>query len=163
MKHSEEHYKLYFGKKADYYLDVVKDFDSGKKVVFNIFSFFFGLFWMFYRKLYIPILVVAILLFVEGMIEQLILTIMNASVGTETFVDRISMIVWGALLGLFGNRIYIRQANRKIAKITALNLSKEETNHRIKKAGGTTLIPHLIIVVIVGIIIILGQKGYFEY
>ncbi|REE02099.1 DUF2628 domain-containing protein [Marinoscillum furvescens] len=162
MKHSEEHYKLYFGKKADYYLDVVKDFESGKKVVFNIFSFFFGLFWMLYRKLYIPILVVAILLFVEVIIEQLILTAMNASSGTETLVDRLSMIAWGTLLGLFGNRIYIGQANRKITKIKSLNLSEEETNKKIEISGGTTLLPHLIIVVLIIILIILGQQGYFE-
>ena len=110
MKHSEEHYRIYFGRKADYYLDVVKDFESGKKVVFNIFSFFFGLFWMLYRKLYVPILVVVILLFVEVMIEQLTLAAMNASSGTETLIDRLSMIAWGTLFGLFGNRIYVGKA-----------------------------------------------------
>ena len=163
MKHSEEHYKLYFGKKADHYLDVVKDLDSGKNVVFNFFSFFFGLFWMLYRKLYIPILIIAILFFVEVIIEQLILTAMNASIVTETFVDRKSMIVWATLFGQFGIRMNIGQANKKISKIIALNLSEQETNKKIKIAGGTTFIPHLIILVLIVILIILGQQGYFEF
>lgn len=157
MKHSEEHYRLYFGKKANYYLEVLRDFESGKKVVFNIFPFFFGLFWMLYRKLYFPILVVAILLFIEVVIEQTLLIIMDASTGTETVVDRISMIVWVTLLGVFGNRIYIGQANRKISKIKKLNLSEEETNEKIKQSGGTTIIPHITIAMIIVILFFLGQ------
>lgn len=163
MKHSEEHYKLYFGKKADYYFDIVTELDSGKRVVFNLFSFLFGLFWMLYRKLYLPLLIVVILIFLESMIEQTILISINASPVTEAVVEKISLFIWVSLLGFFGNTMYINQANRKITKILALNLTIEETDRKIKKAGGTTLIPHLIIAAIIAAFIYLGQKEYFEY
>lgn len=162
MKFTEEQYRLYFGKSADFYLDVIRDYDSGKWLVFNLFAFLFGLLWMLYRKMYSLIFVVFLLLFLEVIIEQIILNTMDASPSTETVLSRISLFIWAFIIGSLSNRLYIRQADKKIGKVLAQNLSEEETNCKIKKAGGVTLIPHLILVCILALLVVAGKLGYLE-
>ncbi|MEQ8471779.1 MAG: DUF2628 domain-containing protein [Marinoscillum sp.] len=161
MLHTEEHYRLYFGKKATYYLGVVKDYDTGKSLVFNLFAFLFGLFWMLYRKMYSSIFVVVVLLFLEVIVEQIIFNLINASLSTETVINRISLFIWAFIIGSFSNRLYVRQADKKINKILDQNLSEEETNRKIKKAGGVTFIPHLFLVLVLITLIFLGKQGFF--
>ena len=157
MKHSEEHYRLYFGRNADYYIEIVKDLATTNKSRFNIPAFFLGLFWMMYRKLYLPILILIVILFVVGIIEEAILLSLNASTDTTSLVNVFSTIGWALFIGFFSNRVYVRQANKVITKTLALNLSIQETNSRIEKAGGTTLVPHIILLILILITLILAK------
>ena len=162
MKHSEEHYRLFFRRKADYYLNILEEFDPGRKAVFNLYAFFFGFFWMLYRRMYLECLQLIIVIMGETILEQMILVSLDATESTMTLIDRISMIVWGGLIVIFANRFYIDRANRKISKVLKLGLSEEETNNKIQSVGGVTLIPHLIILVLIVVMVFLGKEGYFD-
>ena len=52
-----------------------------------------------------------------------------------------------------------KMADRKISKIISLELPEKETNEKIKKAGGTTLIPHLFIGVLLILVFYLAHQG----
>ncbi|MCR9253227.1 MAG: DUF2628 domain-containing protein [bacterium] len=162
MKHSEEHYRLYFGRKADYYISIAEDIESGKTVAPNGFAFLFGFFWLMYRKMYISIAIYILLLFVESIIEEILYSLFNTPEKTASTINGISTLAWAIILGLISNRIYINQANRKISAILSLNLPEEEKRLRIQKKGGVTLIPHLIIITTIGIFIFLGRMGYLS-
>jgi len=160
MKHTEENYKLFFADKEDYYLDVLKSFNKGRRVRFSPYAFFLGIFWLFYRKMYLTVFTLFLIGIAEGLFTDLLYE--NYLISDQTYegLDIISRILWAAVLGFFGNKFYILEANRKISRVLDKNLSEEETIAKLSKVGGTTLIPHLIIVVLVGLLAFLFNQGY---
>lgn len=159
MKHTEEHYRLFFGRNSDYYLEIVKKQNSNKNMPFSTVAFIFGLFWMLYRKLFRLLPFVFLLLLIEAVIEQTIYELTNTTDTVESIVDKTSWLLWAFIFGAFGNQFYLKMADRKIAKIISLELPEKETNEKIKKAGGTTLIPHLFIGVLLILVFYLANQG----
>ncbi|MBL0685292.1 hypothetical protein [Aquimarina mytili] len=81
---------------------------------------------------------------------------------TYNLLDIISRVIWASVLGLFGNKFYQLEADRKISRVINANLSERETEAKLGKVGGTTLTPHLILVLIIGILMYLFHQGYLD-
>lgn len=130
----DEHLRAFFGPQARYYLDVAQDFRDGVPFRYNIAAFFLGLFWMLYRKLYAVFVITALLVVLEQQLEQRLLPNLAANPAWNTF----SNLVTASLVGMLGNRLYLRQAVNKIAEVTALGLGEEATLAELRRRGGTS-------------------------
>jgi len=140
LQHSEAHYRLFFGKRADSYMEVVKKIANGKKFVFNVPAFFLGMFWMAYRKMYREIVVVFVFLALEGFVEAMILEAYGVPEENTSIIDLVITIIWSVLLGFYSNYLFVAMANREISKVLELNLPEEEADALIAKNGGTSFI-----------------------
>ncbi|MBL0683611.1 DUF2628 domain-containing protein [Aquimarina mytili] len=162
MKHTEREYQIFFGDNDDYYLDVIQSYDRGRKLRFNPYAFFLGIFWLLYRKMYLTFTFIVVLIFLQAFIEETLYENYLISYQTYNSLDIISRLVWASVLGLFGNKFYQLEVDRKISRVLNENLSEQETKTKLGKVGGTTLIPHLILVLIIGFLMYLFHQGYLD-
>ena len=162
MKFKEEYYKEFFGGEDEYYLNIVRSYNNGRKLIFNPYAFFLGLFWMLYRKMYRTIFIWFLIVIVIEIIVGFLYDHYLISDKVYTAYDYGSRFLSGSILGFFGNKFYKKEAERKISKIVANTVSEEEIMTEIGNKGGTTLIPHLIIVIILGLLAYLFHNGYLD-
>lgn len=102
------------------------NYDKITKNSFNFAGFFFSIFYMFYRKMFLY----GITLFILTLILQFFV---NNSLIIPILLD--------ILIGLFVNKIYLNYANRKINKIKTQNSQKstEELKNICSKKGRTSV------------------------
>ena len=143
-------------------MDVLRSFETGRRFRFNPYAFFLGLFWLLYRKMYLTTFTVLLLTILSTFVEDLLYENYIISTNTYNSLDTISRVLWASILGFLANKFYEMEANWKISKVLSKNLSDQETTKKIAKVGGTTLIPHLIIVVIIGVAMLLFHMGYLD-
>ena len=156
MEISEIHIKTFFGKNSDYYFDKWNEYKNGRIISFRPFAFLFGLFWFLYRKMYREGLLMGLLILIEGIIEEYILTdIFNIQEGDRKGFDLIIIILIAAFSGMFGNYIYMKSSERKIKKILSTDLSEEEKMKKLEGTGGTSWIFFIVVLAIIGTIICL--------
>ena len=149
-----ELWKLFIGPYADYYSREWRQLQKGRVLSFNLSAFCFGVFWLLYRKMYKPAIILLSVYFAEGYLESLLLTNLPFSVGTWEFI-RIGF--YFTILGFLGNWIYYRYTEQELAKI-ADKYPEHLQFKLIQKKGGTSFLP--IIIVILFILFIFFIKGY---
>lgn len=132
----------------DYYIEAAK-----KKHVWNWASFFFGGFWLAYRKMYLlTALYVALLAF-------------SFSIIGNSF-NVVAVIVLSIILGAYGNKVYLAFAHTKIKKVIRRHTDTTTQDNRFSKIGGTSVFPPIILALspfIVGILIqnLFPESGIF--
>ena len=158
MKHKDEHYRSFFGKDSNYFLAIKDRFDNGEKVVFNSYACIFGMGYMIYRKMYRFLLLIFTFLMVEVYLEQVFIQQFEIGLDKQRAIQLVSMVFWATVVGSVSNRFYMAQANRSISRVLKLDLPETETFERIQKAGGTSIIiPVCIVLSIIAIIMILNN------
>ncbi|MBN3553962.1 DUF2628 domain-containing protein [Fictibacillus nanhaiensis] len=134
-------------KKKDYYFKKWQKDNS-----FNWAAFFLTLLWLGYRKMYKPIfLVLAAFLFIDifFVVAGIEGTVINRSLGA-------GLSGW---LGVGGNLLYKKHAQKQISIIDQRSLSDKERIHEIHKRGGTSklgvLLAFLLVVVYIGLALVI--------
>ncbi len=91
---------------------------------FNFAGFFFSVFYMFYRKMFLYGLLLSIILIISSIARAFVI-----------------YIVFSIVLGLFVNKIYLSYAKKKIAKIKCQNPQKniDELKKICSEKGGTSI------------------------
>lgn len=110
----------YVGKKREYYAKKFREMkDTNKKNTWNWCAFFFGPFWLVYRKVYVPAFVVAVV-----------------SAFMESFLLQWTLFI---LVGIFGNYIYMTHIEKLVMKEKsfASGLDREKF---INKNAGTSIV-----------------------
>ncbi|MFN6943346.1 MAG: DUF2628 domain-containing protein [Cytophagaceae bacterium] len=158
MEITEEYLRAYFGKKSDYYLDKWNEYKNGKIISFKPYAFLFGLFWLLHRKMYKIALIVALVILVEGIIEDYLLTdIINIEEDYGKIIDLFTMFTFGAFFGMFGNYLYMKSSEQKIKRILSEELTKEETILKLEKSGGTSWAFLIILCLIIATFIVVNN------
>ena len=135
-------WQLFIGPKSTYYIPRWLEFKPGKsKASFNIAAFFFGAFWMLYRKMYIAAAIWFGLILFEGFFEVYVI---EEIFGEVSGLDKILNWVVAAIMGFYGNYFYFKNAEQKIARIRNSNYSDELYEEELQKQGGTSWIPPLL-------------------
>ena len=107
------------------------DYDYLKKhkfISWNWASFFLGVYWMAYRKMW---KFVAIYLVYFVVIDMLLRDQRGLSSGINFVVN--------LLLGIYGNSLYFSYASKKIDAIKAMGLAKDDEISSLQKSGGTSI------------------------
>ena len=113
-------------KKKDYYLKKWQKDNS-----FNWAAFFLTLLWLGYRKMYTPIFLVLAAFFaidIIFLVMEIEGTLINRSLGA-------ALSGW---LGIGGNLLYKKHAQKQINMIEQGSISDKEKIHEIRKRGGTS-------------------------
>lgn len=101
----KDYYEAYLGNNVEYYAVRFDKIDAGQTIVFNIYAFFFGFFWLTYKKLYI-----------EGLIILVIITAIQYFLPENGGVDRFINILFAIGMGCFGNYLYYKKTIRVVEK-----------------------------------------------
>jgi hypothetical protein len=137
---------LFFGPQAEYYTGVGDDLDEGK-TRFNEGAFFFGMFWMAYRKMYVNAAITFAIIMTESALEDWLIPVLS-----DTFAySLISNLVIASVLGFMGNRLYINFARKRVAKLMAVNaghLSDRGLIAQLRKQGGVSWVGPLVLLLV---------------
>jgi hypothetical protein len=136
--HSESSLRAYLGPHADYFIDSFKKFNNNGVEEFHLTwswpAFFFGVFYVVYRKMYLFALIGLILCLIPGLI-----------------------FLWNCLLAPLATKyLYYRQVNAKIDKYSAAIQNDEQLLGALRSAGGVNKGLATALAVIVSIIAIVG-------
>ena len=134
------------GRNADYYLKRWAPVLLGRRRLcgFNPAAFVFGIFWFAYRKMYFMIVMVLFISVIMSPIERQLLAWFHYR-GSEQTVSTVSALTLSSIAGVFGNRIYLWHALRKIDRVRRGGLSAAERGRRLARVGGVSLVSGLAI------------------
>ncbi len=145
----EDHYlAIYFGGWPGYYLDMYRDYHAGNRFAFNVSAWLGGLLWFLYRKLYVEVALVFFSFFAFDIAIVLLLYFLGVP---EDLIQATSTLypffVW-IFIGFIGNNLYLKKADRIIHRILASTSDENERTRLLKKKGGTSWSPFILIAVI---------------
>ncbi|WP_456402382.1 DUF2628 domain-containing protein [Persephonella sp.] len=125
---TNEELRAFIGEKADYYMEKFEKFEKGNSVSWNWAAFFFGVLWMFYRKMYL-----------YGLGALGFITIVNVALEimkTSPVINLgVSLWLWVGF-GVFGNYIYYLFVKNKIKEIKEKNQNSQEIIQILERSGG---------------------------
>ncbi len=144
MTPTNDYLPYFFGPQADYYSNVADNLDEGK-TRFNEGAFFFGMFWMAYRKMYQNAAITFALIMTLSALEDWLIPVLS-----ETFAYALfSNILIGSVIGFMGNRLYITFARKRVEELVTGSVpgTSYDTNliARIRKQGGVSWIGPLVV------------------
>ncbi|WP_088043368.1 DUF2628 domain-containing protein [Bacillus sp. EAC] len=141
-----ERFKIFTRKNTKKYIERLNltsqsDYDylkKGKIISWNWASFFLGIYWMAYRKMW---KFVAIYLVYFVVVD----TLLRDQKGLSSSIN----FVVNLLLGMYGNSHYFSYSSKKIDGIKAKGLAKDDELSSLQKAGGPSIVSFLISIFIV--------------
>lgn len=116
-------------------------------------SFFLGLYWLLYRKLYAWFVGIAI-------IDTICITLI--SVYSPIIAGLIPLII-AILLGIFGNSIYIKHSKKKIKSLKTFFDQYGDTREALEANGGTTLVAPIVLLAMSTIITIASTMLFTSF
>ena len=131
--------EVFVGKNYDYYINKWNKLENKKsKISWNWAAFFLGPFWFGYRKMYIPVLVIAFMYF----LLDLFLYVIQYQFTEETYyfdpVENLLLIPLSIFVSLFGNYYYLKHTDRNIEKADLQPFNPEQKRTWLKRKGGTS-------------------------
>ncbi len=120
-----------------YYVEKWIAIEDNGKDSFNIGAFFFGAFWMLYRKMYKESIIVMMLILLETYLEGYIISIFEWW-EYEVVLNLISSLTIATVIGFFGNRLYLNSTNQKIKELKVINREQSAYQSVLAYVGGTS-------------------------
>ncbi|MFB7140623.1 DUF2628 domain-containing protein [Gottfriedia sp. NPDC056225] len=121
-----------------------------KQLSWNWASFFLGVYWMAYRKMWGWVSIY----FAYYILSDLLFSQVSA-------LDRFVNLIISVLLGMYGNAMYFAHAAKKIDAIKRTSISAQEKNAEYERVGGTSgKSVALVIVLTIAIITVLSLIEY---
>jgi hypothetical protein len=157
MEDDKELYVAYFGRSADYYLEVLERFRNGSRFVFNPYSLLLGQFWFLFRKMYLEVFVFFSLSVVLGLAQFYLFKLPSVS-GYQQQIGLIMTIGLNLSYGFLGNYLYMRKAIKDVELAKSNSSDKELLKAYLSSKGGTTMHPVFILIIVYLVYIILVQK-----
>jgi hypothetical protein len=145
--------EAFVGKKADYYRKKweIPEGHSAPPLTVNKAAVFAGLFWLAYRKLYVPVLGVIAVIIADVQLETWLEARRFVSNEMVAAWDRLSPFVYGGVIGVFGNRWYWKKYRRIAEQAGAQSPDLTIQEVFLRKKGGPSVLS-----VCIGIAIIAG-------
>ncbi len=130
----DENLASFVGERSEHYLQKWDVFEnSSEKISWNWSAFFFSAYWMMYRKMYIP----ALLVFGSARVIKYILFL-----SAPHSSHRSSTLLMSIVIGIFGNWVYYRYATRKVGDV-ANTMGTDDPlmlAPTLRQIGGTSLL-----------------------
>lgn len=136
---SKEELAIFIGSNSKYYFKDINKFENKNKFLsWNWSCFLLSSYWLLYRKLYIPaIILIGIDLVSAKLLEKKVYWI-------------VTMLAIRIMLAIFANSIYLSNCVSKIKNIktTIINLNAGEYKKNLRKKGGVTLALPIILLIL---------------
>lgn len=134
-----QRYEIFFQKNSSYYQEQLKYYEQGKKWRFSYSALIFGILWFLYRKMYLEFFIIFIFYYVETIFENVVLTKLIGIEQTKLVNFSVTIILI-ITLGIIGNNLYIKKANRTLKNAELKYPEIEKQKEFIAKKGGTSYI-----------------------
>lgn len=157
MEDDKELYAAYFGRSADYYLEVLERFRNGQMFVFNPYALLLGLFWFLFRKMYRETVMFFSISLILGFLQTYLFRLPAIAPHQQT-IGLIMTILLNLSYGIFGNYLYMRKAIADVEYARSQSVNKEEVLGYLSGKGGTTMHPVFILIIIYLLYIVLLQR-----
>lgn len=157
MEDDKELYAAYFGRSADYYLEVLERFRNGQMFVFNPYALLLGLFWFLFRKMYRETIMFFAISMMLGFLQTYMFR-MPAIAPHQQTIGMVLTILLNLSYGIFGNYLYMRKAIADVEYAKSESSSKEEVVGYLSNKGGTTMHPVFILIIVYLVYILLLQR-----
>ena len=157
---------------AEYYAPIFERFERGSSASWNWPAFFVTAFWLLYRKMWAMTLVYwfvfpIVLAVFAGAVAATQSEPLAAMIAFNGIYYGLYLIIGFAIVPIFANRLYFRQAKKKIEKIRARSSSEQQTALDVARAGGTSsvivVIVPIILIALIGIIAAISIPAYQDY
>jgi len=126
----------FVGSKYPYY-EKKWEKSQGSKPSWNFAAFFLSIFWLGYRKMYIPL---AIIIGAFFLMDFLIYIFYDQNT-TDSIINSLNQSISIGIatsLGIFGNNFYMQHVNKRVTAIKEKALSPEDKDVQLRKKGGTS-------------------------
>lgn len=135
----DKYWAAYFVDDVPYYMTELRLLRDGHRLDFRWVVFFFNIYWILYRKMYVVALCFVCLLMLESTIADLLITSLfgyQASIWMNLFWLLASRI----LMSIYANRVYLWDARRNIRIAMQENPGASDAVlvEAIRKRGGTS-------------------------
>ncbi len=134
--------RCFVGNNANYYLrkwsSVLKS--QGGTCGFNWAGFFLTVFWLAYRKMYLPAFLLFAIMTVESIGEELLFIWYLGYEETPNAVVLGVGLLIGTTVGFFGNAWYLAHARKAILEVRSRGLDEAMTRQTLSNRGGTHLL-----------------------
>lgn len=142
----EEGLKLLVTEKQEYYIAKWKIMQTANsKVSWNWSAFLFSVAWLAFRKMYPLAFLFSVLLLIEMIIEF------------ETGIPSTVGFAFGILIsisfGLFGNYLYLKRSERKLAEVKFTIPDPKMRNRKLKQTGGTSAAGAIVFSLVWGLLV----------
>jgi Protein of unknown function (DUF2628) len=148
----DENFSTFVGEKYASYYQRKWQQTLGSLKSFNIATFFLGVFWLIYRKMYLYAAIFLGLIFVDISIEMFY--------PLPEMIGKSLNWAIAAVFGVMGNYWYKLHATKKVKEITE-TFPPEQVLAELAKQGGTNMAGALIALVILGTLI--GGLAWFVF
>jgi hypothetical protein len=156
-ENNKDLFRLYFQRNSDYYIEQMEGFEQNGKYTFSVKAFFLGIFWMSYRKMYKTILIIVAIILAQSFLEEAMLTYGVMSESTYLIIDKISMLIWGFVIGSISNKLYISKCKKDINKILSHHSNEEGINEEIKRKGGVNWAAPFVLLVLLLLAVLMSM------
>jgi hypothetical protein len=147
MEDDKELYAAYFGRSADYYLDVLERFRNGQQFVFNPYALLLGMMWFLFRKMYREALMFFAISALLGLMQTYFFRIPSIA-AHQQMIGFMVTILLNLSYGVFGNYLYMRKAITEVEFAKSQSANKEEVLGYLSNKGGTTMHPVFILIIL---------------
>jgi len=147
------YYRTFFGKSADYYEKIYKRLLDGESVIFNPYAFFFNVFWLAYRKMYVELIILVLGI---GFLNNFILFVL----GIYTY--KATLFIGVLLAGCYGNVFYMKKAQRTVKRAKEMYLNTEAQLDNIEQEGGVSLVGPVVVAFTIFVLTI-GIYAFTDY
>ena len=141
----------FVAKNADYYSEKWQSAENGATSLlgFNRAAFFAAAFWLIYRKLYIPLLIVIVVMIADVLLSVYLEESGIVSKELIAAWDRFSPFLYSSAVGLFGNYWYWRKFQNVDAEANSQSPDPAIQETYLRRKGGTNALGVWVVVAIV--------------
>lgn len=157
MNISEEELNKFIGKDPDYYLEKFKDLEI-RNTVFNVFAFFGGILWTFYRKMYLYGFIIMGIITLEAILEDVILDLTGTTEKYGQILNFYVSVLIFFLIGFYGNSLYKKHVYNQIKNIKEKNIDESTYHEKLRKKGGVTYVPLIIFLFLIAAAVVLSEQ-----
>jgi hypothetical protein len=153
---TREEVEAFVGNKHSYYWRRWRRAVGGRvRAGFNWAAFFFNFVWLLYRKMYREFFILVAAVFGVGVLHGLVQSLTGRNLDV---VDKLTNIVVGVAIGMYGNSLYLRRARREIGKARTQELDPERRAALLRARGGTSWIALLLGIALLGGLTVLSAN-----
>ena len=142
-------------KNADYYQEKWRRFHESPRSAssFNNAAFFTAGGWLIYRKLYVPVMWVVLVLVVDFSLSIYLEENRIVSAGAIAAWDRLAPFIYGGVVGTFGNSWYWRKFRRMEIQARSQSPDPSLQHEFLRSKGGTNPIGTGLVLIVLAALI----------
>jgi hypothetical protein len=145
----------YVGPRSNYYLRkwAARLEDPDGDVGINWAAFFVPSLWMAYRKMYLPVFVYFVAVFLLAAGKEVLFIFVLHQKAAPMLANLVFNVLTGLVCALYGNAWYLAQARRTISGLRAQGYQDQDLQFALARRGGTSVLAIFLVNIVAGFVL----------